>query len=393
MLPRLFFTLALLSVPGMTGGASLASARDLIVSANDGKFSRVQGAATFPLDAPPDNLVLIDAAVFPPRLLSTVRGIEHTLVGPPQAVAITPDGTLAVIGAPSRYDHERGEEIFGHFLQVVDLQTSRVLSRLEIGAHPNGLAINPQGSLLLAACLDGTLKVLRIEAKSLRLVDSIRISDGRLSGVSFTHDGRSALALRRDVGGAAVLEVSGNQVSLTSEHVSTGIAPYAIDVSSTGEFAVISNVGLAGLKDSKAPGDADSITLVNVTKRPFRTIQYLTVPSIPEGIAISPDGQWIVAQSMDGSNLPLTDPGRGAGTVGRVTLFAIKDGWASKVNEVASGEAAQGIVFAKDNKTVLVQFNVERSLAVFQIRGGRLVDTTERLTLDAGPASIRSMPR
>ena len=50
-------------------------------------------------------------------------------------------------------------------------------------------------------------------------------------------------------------------------------------------------------------------------------------------------------------------------------------------------------MFAKDNKTVLVQFDVEKTIAVYQIRGDRLVDTGERLKLDAGPVSIRAMPR
>ena len=66
---------------------------------------------------------------------------------------------------------------------------------MEIGAHPNGLAINPEGTLLLAACLDGTLKVLTIAGKEVKLADSIKVGDKRLSGVSFTHDGGRRLWL------------------------------------------------------------------------------------------------------------------------------------------------------------------------------------------------------
>jgi len=42
---------------------------------------------------------------------------------------------------------------------------------------------------------------------------------------------------------------------------------------------------------------------------------------------------------------------------------------------------------------VIVQFDVERALAVYAIRDGKLVDTNERIKLAAGPVSIRSMPR
>ena len=82
-----------------------ASATDLIVSANDGKFVRVEGKATYPQPAPSDSLAVLDASRFPPTLKAVVEGIEHTISGPPQAVAITPDGKLTIIGAPSRYDY------------------------------------------------------------------------------------------------------------------------------------------------------------------------------------------------------------------------------------------------------------------------------------------------
>jgi hypothetical protein len=94
---------------------------------------------------------------------------------------------------------------------------------------------------------------------------------------------------------------------------------------------------------------------------------------------------------MAGSNLTADDPGRKK--LGRVGLYAIKNGQAVKVNELPGGEAAQGVVFSKDSKTVLVQFDVERAIAVYAVRGGKLVDTGQRIRLAAGPVSIRSTPR
>jgi hypothetical protein len=76
-----------------------------------------------------------------------------------------------------------------------------------------------------------------------------------------------------------------------------------------------------------------------------------------------------------------------------VTLFEIKDGAAVRVNEAVGGEAAQGVVFTQDSRYVLLQMDVERALAVYAIRDGKLVDTGERIKLAAGPVSIRSMPR
>ena len=131
--------------------------------------------------------------------------------------------------------------------------------------------------------------------------------------------------------------------------------------------------------------------MVDVSKRPFRAVQQISVASTPEGVAISPDGRWIVAQSMAGTNLVASDPGRQK--IGKMTLFEIRDGVATRVNEVPGGEAAQGVVFSQDSKQVLLQMDVERALGIYAIRDGKLVDTGARITLGAGPVSIRSMPR
>lgn len=370
-------------------GVAAAQAADLIVSAQDGKFVRVEGKATYPQPAPPDSLVVIDAAQSPPAIVATLEGIEHTVQGPPQAVAITPDGKLAIVAAPTRYDYDAKKELLDNFLQVVDLESSppKLLAKVDVGAHANGLTVNRDGTLLLAAAHDGTVKVLAISGKELKLLDQVKVGEKRLSGIAFTPDGKAALVALRDENGAAVLGVDGTTVTLTKERLSTGVNPYAVDVSSDGRWAIVGNTGVGG----RIVDDADVVTLVDVSKRPFRTVQQISVPATPEGVAISPDGKWIAVSSMAGSNLTANDPGRKK--LGSVGLYAIKSGQATKVNELPGGEAAQGVVFSKDSKTVLVQFDVERAIAVYAIRGGKLVDTGKRITLAAGPVSIRSMPR
>src|SRR5438067_3850598 len=383
---------------GILAAGSIATgalAADIIVSAQDGKFVRVDGRATFPEPAPPDSLVVIDASQFPPKLKDTVEGIEHTVQGPPQAVAVTPDGKLAIVAAPSRYDYAAKKEVLDNFLQVVDIEASppKVIAKVDVGAHPNGLAINRDGTLLLAAAHDGAVKVIAIEGKTLRMLRDVKVGEKRLSGISFTHDGKAAIVAQRDENGAAVLTVDGTTIKLTNEKISTGVTPYAVDISADGKWAVIGNTGVTGMVglQGRTVGDADVVTLVDVSKRPFRGVQQISVPSTPEGVAISPDGRWIVASCMAGSNLTTDNAGRNK--LGKLILFEIKDGWANKVNEVAGGEAAQGVVFSQDGKTVIVQFDVERALAVYTVRDGKLVDTGERLKLAAGPVSIRSMPR
>ena len=231
-----------MSLSALALAAGAVHAADLIVSAQDGKFVRVDGVATFPEPAPRDSLVVLDASRFPPVVKATVDvGIEHTVQGPPQAVAITPDGKLAIVAAPTRYDYAAKKELFDNFLMVVDLEATppAVIAKVDVGGHPNGLSINREGTLLLAAAHDGTVKVLTIDGKTLKLTGQVKVGDKRMSGVSFTHDGKAAIVALRDEHGASVLSVDGSTVVLTKERISTGVNPYAIDISSDGRWAVI----------------------------------------------------------------------------------------------------------------------------------------------------------
>jgi hypothetical protein len=77
---------------------------------------RVEGRATYPQPAPPDSLVVLDASQSPPVVTATLdQGLEHTVQGPPQAVAITPDGKLAFVAAPTRYAYDGNKELFDNF--------------------------------------------------------------------------------------------------------------------------------------------------------------------------------------------------------------------------------------------------------------------------------------
>ena len=220
--------------------APWAIAADIIVSAQDGKFVRSEGRATYPEPAPSDSLAVIDASRFPPVIKGTVEGLEHTVQGPPQAVAVTPDGKLAIVAAPTRYDYAAKKELFDNFLQLVDIEASppQLLGKIDVGDPPNGLTINREGTLLLAAAHDGTVKVLAIDGKNVKPAGQVKVGEKRMAGIAFTHDGKAAIVALRDENGAAVLNVDGMIGDLDKERLSTGVNPYAVDVSSDGLWAV-----------------------------------------------------------------------------------------------------------------------------------------------------------
>lgn len=274
----------------------------LVVSANDAKLVRQDGRDHFP-DAPPaDTVTVLDASVMPPRVLHTVE-VSTSIVGPPQSVAISPDGRWVVVGSATHVD--AGTLVLDDSITVVDLQAGPAASTIDLGAHAQGIAFHPDGRLLLIAAANGEVLVCRV-GDTFEVTDRIAVSAGRLAGLSFTHDGSAAIVALRDENGAAVLDVSGTEVTLSPQRISTGVSPYVVDVDAVGRWAVIGNVGWGGkgIRGGDSVADADSFTLVDVAQRPFRAVQHVAVPSIPEGVALSPEGAgwrrcaWPAASSL-----------------------------------------------------------------------------------------------
>ncbi len=374
--------------------ASPPEGPDFVISANDSKFVRDAGRATYPPNPVSETATLLDAATTPATVVATVP-VRHTIHGPPQSAAVTADGRLGFVSAPDRYDHGRGVQTKLDTLQVVDftLDPPKVTARIDVGAHPQGLALTPDERLLLAATAGGTVAVLTIDEQTAQLTSTLALGKGKLAGVAVTADGRSAIVANRDEQGLSVLDIEGTEVRFSGERIASGVTPYAVDVSADGRLAVVSNVGLAAIDDrigTPVP-DADTLTLIDTSERPFRAVQHLTVPSIPEGVAISPDGRFIVANCMDGSNLG--PEAFGHQDQGTLVLFEVRHGRAFELDRVPGGTASQGVAFTSDSERVLVQFNVEKEIATYQLVGGSLADTGHRIPLTGGPTSLRTAPR
>ena len=102
---------------------------------------------------------------------------------------------MAIVSAPTRYDYAAKKELFDNFVQVIDIEASppKLIGKVDVGGHTNGLSINREGTLLLAAAHDGSVKVLGIDGKNVKLLDQVKVGEKRLSGISFTHDSKAAI--------------------------------------------------------------------------------------------------------------------------------------------------------------------------------------------------------
>ena len=369
-------------------GATATSAGSLIVSANDGKAAMVNGA--YKVDDPPlgDTLAVIDAGSFPAKLLGQVA-VEHSVAAPPFAVALSPDETLALVGAANKVDPaDKTKLVVDSFIQVIDVaaRPPRLVERVTLPHQPIGVSINRQGNLALVAHFEGEVSLLSIDGTSVKLLQTLRIGDekSRVSHVAFTPDGKFALATRRNDNVVAVLQIDNGKLTDTKRDITVGNNPYGIDIAPDGTWAAVSNIG-------RGSGDNDSVTLIDLAHERFRAVSYVAVPPTPEGIAISPDSRYLAVSAINGTNKPKDSPL--FSDAGKLELFAVRDTTPTKVAEAPTGHNAQGVIFAADSRHILVQNYMEQELAVYAFADGALRDTGERIKLPARPAAIRAAAR
>ena len=360
----------------------------LVLSGNDGKYPNIDGVYKVVDPAPKDTLTVLDATAFPPRKVAEIE-IQHTVVGPPMTIAVTADEKIALVSAPNRVDPNDKTKLFNDtYMQVVDLEANppAIIDRVQLGKHPLGVSVNRAGTLALAAHIDGFVSVLSIEGKAVKLVETIKVGDAassvRMAGI--TPDGKWGFAVKRGNGTVALLKIEGTKVTYTNRDITAGNNAYGMEVSNDGRFAVVPNVG-------NNDGSVGSVTVIDLTREPFRSVEQVTVGLGPEGVAISPDSQWIAITAQNGTNRPKGDPYRTENS--RIELYAMNGFKPVKVGEAFAGRNIQGVVFTPDGKYLVVQNYVEKELALYRVTPKGPEDTGQRIPVPGYPAALRTAIR
>jgi DNA-binding beta-propeller fold protein YncE len=129
------------------------------------------------------------------------------------------------------------------------------------------------------------------------------------------------------------------------------------------------------------------VSLIDMTAKPPRVIETMTVGQTPEGIMLSPDGKLCAVVVMNGSNKPPDSPF--FVDHGKVVLLGVANKKFQKLAEAPIGHWSQGVAFSPDSQHVLVQNMVEKDIMVFKVVGEKLEDTGQRLKVKGGAAAIR----
>ncbi len=377
----------MLALAALLLGAGPVAAGHLVLSGNDGKYPMTDGVYTVADPAPPDTLTILDARNFPPRVIAEIE-TNTSVVGPPMGVALTPDERLALVSCPMKLDpSDKTKLVSDNELQVVDLEATppRVIATLALPTRPCGLSVDRTGTLAVVAHPDdGSVSVLTITGKTVALAGNVKVGDAesRVNHAAISPDGKWVLATKRGEGKVAVLTLNGTKLEYAKQDITVGFGPYPLDISRDGRVAVVGNQGLGV--------DVDTVTLIDLTVRPIRAAEHVTVGVGAEGLAISPDGRWLAVALQNGTNRPKTHPMRSE--QGRLLLFSLQGATATKVAEAPTGRNTQGVTFTPDGQYLYVQNYIEQELQVFRVTGTGLEDTGTRIKVKGHPASIRIAP-
>ncbi len=356
---------------------------ELLLSANDGKAILVNGVNTVPDNPLPDSVTIIDLAEKPPLVLSTIH-MPTSLVGPPSSVAIAGDESFALVTAATKIDPQDKKKTTPHnIVSVIDLQSMppKVIATHETGIGASGVAINRAGTLaLICNRLEGTVSIFTIAGKTMTPAGKIQLGDAKSgpSAVAFTPDGKQALVSRDGDSRVSVLTVDGAKVTHSGRDIFAGLKPYPIGISPRGDFAVTTNVGMGG-------GDADTMSLIDLTVTPARVVDTVTVGPSPESMSISPDGKYVAVTVINGTNKPKDSPFFKAH--GAMPVFAVRDKKFVKVTEAPIGRWCQGAGWNRSGTLILMQCMVEQEIEMFKF-DGKTLKPAGAIKINGGPAGI-----
>ncbi|HEX7929032.1 MAG TPA: beta-propeller fold lactonase family protein, partial [bacterium] len=177
----------------------------------------------------------------------------------------------------------------------------------------------------------------------------------------------------------SVLSIEGSKVEMTKRNIFGGLAPDAVEISPDQKWAVVANIGMG-------QGDADTISLIDLTVNPFRVVDTATTGQSPEHLTLSHDGKWIAVSVQNGTNRSKASGFHN--DAAKVQIFTVKNNKLVKVAEADQGGWPQGVAFSNDGKTLLAGNMVQQNVWVYSWNG-KVLKKTGEIPMVGGAAGLR----
>ena len=352
---------------------------DIALSSHDAHTVLEASNSQVAADPPaPDTLNVIDLSGPAPHVVAKLD-VPGSVVGPPTAVWCSPDASWAIVTSATRAD--AGSIMHDDRVSVIALDgdAPRIEQRLMAGAGATTVRVSPDGTLALVANrFAGSVSVFALDGRTLDPIGTLYLGSAGPSGIGFFAGGKRALVSCHFDHRLAVLRVEGGRVTLDPRPVTTGVAPYTLEVNAAGTLAAVSNMG-------RGDGDLDTVSLIDLGGDPPRCVATVGVGWSPEGLRFSPDGRFLAVVNINGTTRPPGSPFLRAR--GELAMFSVEGARLIRVCDAPIGRWSQGAGFSRDGRTVLVQNMVERTIDVFAFDGSALTRRAP-LTFSDGPAAM-----
>jgi DNA-binding beta-propeller fold protein YncE len=367
---------------------SFHAVAQIAVSSNDGRAVLVNGVTAMSATPVDDTVTLVNLGVSPPKIVGEVKA-PSSVVGPPQNVAVAPDESFALVAANMKLDPaDPKKQVPDNRLSVIDLKANppAVIATVEAGLGPAGTAINRAGTLALVANRnEGTVSIFTISGNKLTAAGKVDFGDPKSgpSSVVFSPDGKMALVTRDGDHRISVLSIDGTNVTDTKRVMTGGFRPYALQISSKGDIAVVGNQGANA-------GDIMPVNVIDLKGKVPRIVNTVDVGQYVEGLSLSDDGNYLAVIAQNGSSLAPSHPFYNDD--GLLVVFRVNGTNLTKVGEVKIGKWPQGVAWSRDGKTLLAQSMTDNALAVVSFNGESL-KVTGQIAVKGGPNGIRTADR
>jgi DNA-binding beta-propeller fold protein YncE len=337
-----------------------------------------------------DTILIVDVAKpDDPKVVATLP-LENSIVGPPTNLAISPNGSIALVADSMTVAEENGarKQVPTDKVFVIDLKASppKLVQTVTVGKQPSGLSFNPKGDMALVANrADGTISVLKIDGTQVTQTGTIPISPG-VAHVEFTPDGKHALAVKSPDNKLAVLDVDGDKVTYNKLDLPTYAFPYNVVVSPDSKLAITADNGGGGSSD----GNADAVSVIDLEGAHPHVISHVTVEDAPEGLAMSPKGDLAVAVNVNGSNMAQAWFHKPTGSV---TVLRIQGKTVTPIKTIQVGVLPEAAAFTLDGSYIYVGNFSDQDFSILKVDGTEVTDTGKRFKVEGHPASARMGPR
>lgn len=373
-------------------GAVSAQAKPFMIVGNDEKVVWDDEGKLVVSPAGRDNVLIVDLAdPEDPKIVANLP-LKNSIVGPPVNVAIDPTGSVALVADSMAVvkDGETLKQAPDDKLYVIDLKANppKLVDTLTVGKQPSGLDINGKGDRALVALRgDNAIGVLSIQGAEVKLVDTVPLGDGTVAHVTFSPDGRRAVAVKFSGHKASILDIGADgKVTYNKLDLPTGQWPYNVAVSPDGRIALTADNGFMGSSD----GNVDTVSVIDLEANPPRVVDRVVVGDGPEGIAFSPKGDVAVAAILRGSNS--SKKAYFYNKNGTIEVLKVDGKKVTKIKEIEVGGLPEPVVFTPDGRYLLIGNYLDQDFSILRVNGTEITDTGKRFKVPGHPASARIGP-